>query len=89
MYVRKKKNRSGSFSVVIVKKRSGVYKEIKTIGIGSDKSEVETLIRQGHLWIKEQSGHQDLFESYQHEKTTLEMVDNFFSYIENILLNGT
>ncbi|MCQ2259490.1 MAG: hypothetical protein MJZ41_16115 [Bacteroidaceae bacterium] len=32
MYVRKKHNRSGSTSVVVVSKASGKYKEIKSFG---------------------------------------------------------
>ncbi len=32
MYVRRKKNRSGSISVVVVSKSSGHYKEIKSFG---------------------------------------------------------
>lgn len=34
MFVRQKKNKSGSTSIVIVNKLIGTYKEIQTIGIG-------------------------------------------------------
>jgi hypothetical protein len=37
MYVRKKKNRSGSTSVVIVDKGSGNFRHLKTIGISSEE----------------------------------------------------
>ncbi len=35
MFVRKKKNRSGTVSVVIADKSSGKFKELKTIGVSS------------------------------------------------------
>lgn len=34
MFVRQKKNKSGSTSIVIINKLRGTYKEIQTIGIG-------------------------------------------------------
>jgi hypothetical protein len=33
MFVRKKKNKSGSFSIIIVDKSGGKYKELHTIGV--------------------------------------------------------
>ena len=45
MFVRKKKNRSGSISVQIVDKSYGTYRVLKTIGSSRDKSEVERLYR--------------------------------------------
>jgi hypothetical protein len=36
MFVRKKKNRSGSTSVVVVDKRGGCFREVKTIGVSSE-----------------------------------------------------
>ena len=35
MFLRKKKNRSGTVSVVVVDKSQGRFKEIKTIGVSS------------------------------------------------------
>jgi hypothetical protein len=49
MFVRKKKNRSGSTSVVVVEKRAGKFKELRTIGIGHTDDEVEELCRQGRV----------------------------------------
>jgi transposase len=43
MFVRKKKNRSGSISVQIIKKISGSNKVLKTIGSSSDPHEVDRL----------------------------------------------
>ncbi|HPD59898.1 MAG TPA: hypothetical protein P5157_07115 [Paludibacteraceae bacterium] len=47
MFVRKKKNRSGTTSVVVAEKRKGVFRELKTIGVSEDKDEIEKLILQG------------------------------------------
>jgi hypothetical protein len=43
MYVRKKQNKSGSISVVIVNKSSGKYRYLKTIGISSDEKKIAAL----------------------------------------------
>ncbi len=47
MFVRKKKNRSGTTSVVVAEKRKGVFRELKTIAVSKDKDEIEKLILQG------------------------------------------
>lgn len=41
MFVRKKKNRSGSTSVVVVDKHGGKFKELHTVGIGHEEHEIE------------------------------------------------
>jgi hypothetical protein len=89
MFVCKKKNRSGSVSVVVVSKSGGKYREVQKIGVSSAIDEIEHLYRQGLRWIGEQSGMLDIFEQYSQEKFEREAVDYFFDTIENILLNGT
>ena len=44
MFVRKKKNASGSISVQIVEKQSGTYHLLKTVGCGHSETEVEKLV---------------------------------------------
>ena len=56
MFVRKKKNRSGTTSVVVVDKHGGKFKELHTVGIGYDESEIERLCLQGQKWIKSHLG---------------------------------
>jgi len=56
MYIRKKLNRSGSISIVVVDKSSGRYRELKTIGVSSDEKEIATFYQQGKNWISVQSG---------------------------------
>ena len=46
MFVRKKKNRSGSISIQIIDKSYGTYRVLKTIGSASDEIEIERLYRE-------------------------------------------
>jgi transposase len=89
MFIRKKNNRSGNVSVVVVSKARGKFKEVQTIGVSSDADEIERLYRQGQEWIRKQSGLSDMFEQYSQEHFEREAVDYFFDHIENVLLNGT
>ena len=52
MFVRKKKNRSGTTSVVVVDKHGGKFKELHTVGIANSDEEIEKLLIQGKAWIK-------------------------------------
>ena len=52
MHVRLKKNRSSSISVVVIDKSSGRYKELHTVGIAKEDSEVAPLRRKGLEWIR-------------------------------------
>ncbi len=93
MFVRKKKNRSGSTSVIVVEKTSNKYKEHITIGISSDEEEIERLVRQGKEWIKKyQSRHSPELDLYGEESEAKRQESEnmlvFLSNIENILVNG-
>ena len=55
MFVRKKKNKSGSVSIQVIDKTSGNYKVLKTIGSSSDKQKIDTLFSEGQHWIKNYS----------------------------------
>ena len=46
MFVRKKKNQSGSVSIQIIDKSYGNYKVIKTVGSSKDKDDIEKLYRE-------------------------------------------
>ena len=58
MYVRKKHNRSGSTSVVVVNKASGKYKEIKSFGSATSEEEIDSLCDKAPAWIRSFSGQQ-------------------------------
>jgi len=44
MYIRKKKNKSGSISVQIIEKKSSKYKVVETIGCAKDNDELNILL---------------------------------------------
>lgn len=88
MFVRKKKNRSGTTSVVVVRKSHGHYKEIKTFGTSSSPEEIEQLCVKASDWIKSFGGQQELdFEDKKNRE--LEDTERFISNIDNVLINGT
>ncbi len=51
MFVKKKKNHSGTISVVVAEKISGRYSELTTVGVSSDESVIEKLVLKGKEWI--------------------------------------
>jgi transposase len=88
MFIRKKKNRSGTTSVVVVNKSNGIFREIKTIGVGKDDADVESLYQQGKKWISAYFGEQDIFEIHDKEIEEKQVTEYLLSNVENILLNG-
>ena len=89
MFIRKKKNRSGSTSVVVVDKSRGRFREVKTIGVSSDEKTIYELYKQGKKWISTQSGGRDMFSVAEEQREEKQVTDHFLNNIENILLNGT
>jgi transposase len=94
MFVKKKRNRSGTTSVVIAEKCNKIYKEHLTIGISSEESDIKEFVEKGKQWISDYrrnlAPELDLFgaekRSQDHEK---ELVLQLLNNVENILLNGT
>jgi transposase len=81
MFVRKKKNISGSVSIQIIDK-SKRYQVVKTIGVSSDPDILERLIQRANWWIQQQQ-HRDqlkLFPLLTKEEQTIE---GFVSQITN------
>ena len=89
MFIRKKKNRSGTTSVVVVDKQSGVYREIHTIGVGNDQTEIESLCLMGLRWIESSNGTRDIFEIHEKELEEKQIIEYLLSNVENVLINGT
>ena len=52
MFVRVKKNRSGSSSVLVVRKSSGRYIVVKNLGVSTDEKAIELLRKKGEEWIR-------------------------------------
>ena len=50
MFIKRKKNRSGTVSIVVAEKISGYYKKLTTIGIARTQEEIDSLIMKGHKW---------------------------------------
>jgi len=89
MYVRRKKNRSGSTSVVVVDKSSGRIRYLKTIGVSSNEQDILGFILQGKEWISTQTGSRDIFVFHEQQFEEKQVTDYLLNNIENILLNGT
>jgi hypothetical protein len=91
MFVRKKKNRSGSMRVVVVDKSSGHFQEVKTIGISFYPNEIEQICQTAQEWIHGYAGQLDLFVS--EEKETAARIEKAVTFqvlrnVEHILIIG-
>lgn len=64
MFVKKKRNRLGTVSVVVAEKLSGKYTELVTVGISSDESTIASLVAQGKEWIERE-------KKYRHPRLDL------------------
>jgi len=77
MFIRKNKNRSGSFSIQIIEKRSGKNRVIKTLGSGRTDKEVEKLMHQARHELSRLQGQTLLFTKED------SMLEGFISELEN------
>lgn len=78
MFVRKKKNKSGSVSVQIITKHRGRYAVIKSIGSAKGEQAIAVLVEQGNQEMLQLQGQQGLFVF---EKDAL--VESFISELSN------
>lgn len=78
MFVREKKNASGSVSIQIISKEKGRYKVVKTIGFATVLQKIEELKKQAHQEIKELKKQLELFES-KNDK----LVEQVFESLQN------
>ena len=94
MFIRKKRNRSGSVSVVVVDKAGGRFKELVTIGVSTDSKEIDRLVTEGREWIYKKEGELqprlDLFgEEREARQAEVEETERVLSHVSNVLLNGS
>jgi len=61
MFIRRKRNSSGSYSVQVIQKVGRINKVLKTIGSSSDDTELDILERQARLEIDKLQGQASLF----------------------------
>mgnify|MGYP006916024432 CR=1 FL=1 len=92
MFVRKKKNRSGTTTVVVVEKRAGRHVYVRSIGSSTLPSEIEEMVRQAEEFIKEEErGRKPEFDFDGEEEKALEsdreMAEEVFSSIEHVVMD--
>ena len=63
MFLRKKKNKSGSISIQIISKQRGKYKVVKTIGNSDNEQQIQKLVFLGKQEIERLNGQSKLFVS--------------------------
>lgn len=89
MFVRKKKNRSGTTSIVVVDKHGGKFKELYTVGIAHDENEINSLCAKGRQWIDNHQRQMAIdFEGIARKDQEVKAADAMLNNIDSILLNG-
>ena len=83
MFVRKRRNRSGTTSIVVVDKSGCKFRELKTIGVSSEEKVILELYQQGKRWISSQQG-LDMFAVQAQKEEEKQVTDYLLSNIENI-----
>ncbi len=79
MFIRKKKNRSGTTSVVVVDKSNRVFRELKTIGVSSDEKEITAFCQQGKKWIDLHCGNRDMFQEADRQREEKQITEYFLN----------
>lgn len=88
MFVRKKTNRSGTISVVVVSKAHGKFAEVKNFGVAKSKIEADELFRKAQLWLCTHDGQQEL-DFDDHCGKELEETTRVINNMDAVLINGT
>ncbi len=77
-FIRKNKNRSGSYSIQIISKERGSYKVLKTIGSGHSEQEIEFLYQRAQQELEKIEGTRSLFVNRDDAK-----LESFISDLSN------
>lgn len=88
MFIRKRKNPSGSTSVVAVSKKNGTFREVKNFGTVRSGKELDDLYAEACKWLRTHDGQQEIdFDNVmgREEEEIMPVVDN----IDSVLINGT
>ncbi|MDR0536786.1 MAG: hypothetical protein LBH04_01870 [Tannerellaceae bacterium] len=75
--------------IVVVDKRRKHFRELKTIGVTINESEIDNLYQQGKKWLSAYLGECDMFSEHTREEEEKQETERLLGNIENILLNGT
>ena len=88
MFVRKKRNRSGSTSVVVIYKDNGKFVELKNFGTVKTEDEADELVLQAKHWIETYGGQQQLdFDDKRRRER--EETERVVGNMDALLINGT
>ena len=85
MFIRRRRNKSGTVSVVVVDKSSGKFRELKTIGVSSDPRELQELERKARAWMDEHTG--QLALDFDESDKAIMSAREVFSHIDRTLHN--
>lgn len=88
MFVRKKKNRSGSVSIVVVDKSRGRFREVRQFGVAHTEAEADALYTQAREWIRRYAGQQTIDFGGGAVASENE-VDMLVNRIDGVSINGT
>lgn len=89
MFVRRKKNKSGTVSIVVVDKHEGKFKELHTVGIAHSEEEIASLCAKGKQWIDNHMGQQTIdFDNCIRKDMEIKAAESMLDNIDSILLNG-
>ena len=88
MYPRKKPNRSGTISVVVLNKSHGKTRYVHNMGTVETGAEADALLLKAHDWMRKHGGQQELdFDDVcgKEQEETVRVIDN----MDAIIINGT
>ena len=89
MFVRKKKNRTGTISVVVVDKSHGGFKEVKNFGVVASETEADILCMRAREWISSYAGQQVLdFGMNIVQERELADAEKAFANIDSVFMNA-
>ena len=89
MFPRKKKNRTGTISVVVVDKSRGGFREVKSFGVAKTAEEADCLYAKAAEWVRTYGGQQeiDFAQSSIVQQEFLES-ERVLNNISAVILNG-
>jgi len=89
MFVRKKRNKTGTISVVVVDKSNGGFKEIKNFGVAPSEEEADVLYSDALAWVQCYGGQGILdFEGAHSKEATESLALQMFSCVDSVLMNA-
>lgn len=89
MFPRKKKNKTGTISVVVIDKSHGGYKEVKSFGVVKTDEEADLLMAEASEWIRTAHGQCMLdFAGSSVRQTERLEVERVLKNISSVVLNG-